>query len=124
MGIGTLHQPADSVRKLIPVDLPVSKGAVVGKARIFLSEPSVIHHEKLTAHVCYISHHLVHSRLVDVEINAFPAVQKDLARLVSMRDLIVSGPSVEVAAGTAQSFFRIGESQLRSLEDLLGRKAV
>ena len=124
MNICTLYQPADSVRKLVPVDLPVSKRAVVGQTRIFLAEPSVIHHEEFASHVRDIGHHLVHSRLVNVEINAFPAVQKDLARLVSMGDLIVSGPSVEVAAGTAQSLFRIGESQFRSLEDLLGRKAV
>ena len=41
-----------------------------------------------------------------------------------MSQLVASAPSVEVAAGTAESFIRICQSQFRSLEYLLRLKPV
>ena len=124
MSIGTLHQPAYAVRKLVLVHLPVAEGAVVGQTGIFLTEPAVVHDEELSSHIGYVLHHLVHSRLVDVEIHTLPAVEQDLAELPAVGQLVVAAPPVEVAAGTAQTFVRICQGKFRSLEDLLGSECI
>ena len=122
MLMSLLHKPSDAVRQFVSVDLPVTKSTVVGKTGILDTEPAVIHHEKFATHRCNIRHHLVHARLIDVEIHTFPAVQQDLAKLITMSQLIFTTPFVKVTADSAQSFIRICKSQFRGLEDFLMRK--
>ena len=124
VGVCTLHQPAYAVRKLVLVHLPVAEGAVVGQTGIFLTEPAVVHDEELSSHIGYVLHHLVHARLVDVEIYTFPAVEENLAELLAVCQLVVAAPPVEIAAGSAQTFVRICQGEFRGLEDLLGSEGV
>ena len=121
---GRIDQPLDAVRQFAGVDLPVAQGTVVDVARILDAEPAVVHDEEFAAHARDVGHHLVHGGLIDVEVDAFPAVQQDLALLVAMGDPVGASPAVEVAGGAAQAFPGPGESEFRGAEGLAAREFI
>ena len=116
--LGITEQALDTIRQLVGIYHPVAQGAVVGLARIFLAKPSIVHHEEFSTHRVDVSHHLVHTLLVDVEIDALPGVEEDVTLLVAMSQDVLASPLVEVAARTAQSLGRVSECQGWGLESL------
>ena len=63
-----------------------------------------------------ISHHLIHTLLVDIEVNTLPRVQEDITLLITMSKHVLATPLVEVAAGTAQTLIGISKCKSWSLE--------
>ena len=100
---GIAQQAFNTIRKFLGINHPVAERTVISNTRIFGSEPSIIHHEEFTTHTMDISHHLVHSLLVDVEINTFPRVEQDITLLISMCQDIFASPFMEVSTCTAQA---------------------
>ena len=122
---GSLRQRIESVGQFVLVHHPVSQAGGVVLSRILVAEPTVVHDEQLAAKLADVVHHGNHARLVDVEVEAFPRVQEDVARLHSaVQHAFGACPAVEVTAGAAQAFVGKGESKMRRLERLLRVKDV
>ena len=51
----------------------------------------------LPTHRGDVCHHLIHTLLVDIEIDAFPGVQQDFAFLVAVGQHVLTSPFVEIA---------------------------
>ena len=92
--------------------------------RILASEPSVVHHEQFSAHGRNISHHLVHTLLVDIEIYALPTVEQHVAQLVSVGQLIASGPVMESTAHAAFTLQTVSHGKLGRGKSSLGRQFI
>ena len=122
--VGCVDEAVDAAGKFVRVYDPVAEARRVVVSWIFAAEPAVVHHEELAAHVGYVGHHLLHTILVNVEVNAFPAVEQHFAHVVAVGEAVVASPAVEVAARTAQTFFGVGERQRRGDESLAFGKIV
>ena len=109
-----------SVRKLCRGCFPVSEGCPVVVARIFLPEPAVVHDKKLSTHGRDVLHHLFHSRLRDIEIDSFPAVEQDVPCPPAVVYHPVPRPSVEVSTHSAKTFVTVGQGKRRGGESLSG----
>ena len=103
MLLGIAEQSLNALWQLVCIDYPVAEGAVVCLTRILHAEPAIIHYEELTTHRGDVAHHLVHAFLVDVEIDALPGVEQDLALLVTMSQHVFAAPLVEVAGYARES---------------------
>ena len=103
------EQSLDSFGKFPFVDNPIAQRGIVRITWVFVSEPSVVHHKQFAAHRSDVAHHLVHTGLVDVEVDTFPAVQQNLAWRISMGQSIATSPTVEITAGTAQPLLTVGQ---------------
>ena len=101
--LGIAEKALDAVGELILVNHPVAQTRIVHFSRVFVAKPSIIHHKQLAAHRRNVLHHLVHTLLVDVEVDAFPRVEQDFALLIAMHELILATPLVEVTADTRKS---------------------
>ena len=113
---GSIYKTLDAVGQFVLVHHPVTKRAGIVQAGILVAEPAIVHDEEFASHGGDIRHHLVHAGFVDIEINAFPAVQENHTFPVAMHDLVRTGPVVEIARGTAQALVRIGKGKFRSAE--------
>ena len=114
--LGITKQAFDTVRQFFGIYYPIAQSSIIFLARIFLSEPSIVHYEELTTHAMDISHHLIHTLLVDIEVNTLPRVQEDITLLITMSKHVLATPLMEVAAGTAQALIGISKRKSRSLE--------
>ena len=93
---GVAQQSFDTLGQLVLVDHPVTEAGIVDLAGIFVTKPSVVHHEQLATHRGNVAHHLVHALLVNVEIDAFPRVQQDFALLVAVCQHVFAAPLMEI----------------------------
>ena len=82
LGLG--GERGDASRQFCLVHHPVAQCGGVVVARILFSEPSVVHDKQFSAHFLDVLHHLEHSLFIDVEVNAFPRVEQNVACLVSL----------------------------------------
>ena len=79
--LGITQEALDTVWEFLPVNLPVAKSTVVTVALILGAEPSVVHHKQLTTHRGDVCHHLIHTLLVDVEIDTLPGIEQNITKL-------------------------------------------
>ena len=107
--LGITEKSLDTFRQLVLVDDPVTQRGVVRLTGIFVTKPTVVHHEELATHGGDVSHHLVHAFLVDVEIDTLPRVQQYLTLFVTMHQHVLTSPLMEVTGNTRESL--LGESQ-------------
>ena len=98
--LGIAKQTFDTFGQLVGIHLPVAKGAVVGLTRIFYAKPAIVHHKEFASHRGNIAHHLVHTLLVDVEVNTLPRVEQYLTLLIAVSQHIFAAPLVEVTRHT------------------------
>ena len=107
--LGFGKKALNAVRQLVLVYYPVTQCTVVDASLVLIAKPSVVHNEQFAPHRLDVCHHLRHLRLLDVEINALPRVEQNLALYVAVHQFVLASPAVEVAAHTAQSLLAVGE---------------
>ena len=110
------EQTFNTIRQLFGIYNPITQSSIVSLTRIFFTEPSIIHNEQLTTHAMNVCHHLIHSLLVDVEINTLPRIQENISLLITMSKNILTSPLMEITASTAQTFIRISKCKSWSFE--------
>ena len=108
----SLLQCGHTIGKLAGVGYPITQSAVVHRTLVLVAKPSVVHYEEFATKFLDAIHHLLHSFLTYTQINAFPAVKKNLAKGISVVHLVVeTRPAVVTAAHTTHTFVAIGKSQ-------------
>ena len=94
----------DASGKFVMSHFPVTQACMVIFARIFVSEPSVIKQEHVHAQVLCFFHQSCKNFLIEVESRIFPVVQQGHPAFLAVLQLIVSCPSLEVAASRTGTF--------------------
>ncbi len=122
--LGRGNKAFDSFGQLLLVDYPVAQTCVVYVARIFITEPSVVHDKELASQTGNVAHHLIHHRLVYFHVDTFPAIEQYVAQLVTMLQAIFQGPTMESAAHTPFAFGAVGYGKLGCGQYLLGLQAI
>ena len=122
---GSVGEGLDAVGQLAAVNDPVAERRRVVVARVFVAKPAVVHDEQLAAELRDVVHHLYDALLGDVEIDALPGVQEDVAGLhAAMEHALGAGPAVERAAHAAHALVGVGQGEVGRLEGLLGLQHV
>ncbi len=111
-------QSVDAVGQFLLVYRPVAKPLMIIVARVFVAEPAVVHDEELAADVGPVLHHFFHLVLGDVHIHALPRVEEDVARRLTVVELILPGPAVERTAHAALTLIGVGHAQFGRGEGL------
>ena len=104
--------------------LPVTQTLGVAVAGIFVTKPSVIQQEHVHTELYGIAHQIAELFLIEVEIGGFPVVEQGKAAFLSVLQLVLTCPVMQVAAGAAQTLIAHGEEELRGGEGFLGTQFV
>ena len=104
--------------------LPVTQTLGVAVARIFVAKPSVVQQKHVHTELYGIAHQIAELFLVEVEIGGFPVVQQGETAFLSVLQLVLACPVVQIAAGAAQTLIAHGEEELGGGKSFLGTQFV
>ena len=108
----------NAFRQFGNIDLPIAQAGLVIVAWIFVGKPAIIEDKHLKPHVGRIIDHVGQCLGIEIEIRAFPAVQKSRHHSIPTVHPIIAGPPVEISAGLARSPVTESPDHLRSRERL------
>ena len=104
--------------------LPVTQTLGVAVAGIFVTKPSVVQQEHVYAQFHGIAHQVAEFFLVEIKIGGFPVVQQGETAFLTVLQLVLACPIVQVAAGAAQTLVAHGKEELGGSEGLFGTQFV
>ena len=93
-------------------------------AGVFVTKPSVIQQEHVHTELHSIAHQITELFLIEVEIGGFPVIEQGEATFLSVLQLVLACPVVQVATGAAHTLIAHGEEELGGGKGFLGSQFV
>ena len=113
------HHCRHSIRQLAFCSLPISQTGVVIVTRILIGKPTVIQQEHIHTQMFGFLHQFHQYFLIKLETGIFPVIEQCHTIALTIFQLIVTRPCMNVPARLSCSFLAQCEDEFRSFENIL-----